>query len=686
MKFNVDREKVIKYADKAFLGLALVFLALAALLWYFGGGKPDLSYSKVKKAVDEVRNDTQKAGELDYVQGTLLKDDPLANLISERDAAVAYDVSFRNAHKATFGWLRGISPVNISDILSRNLSDKDLLAEGLKLLAEAAKLPKSKARTDQLLTAQQVLRAVKEEKLASQEERDSLRTALTQARDAVSAEVSEYAPYRPLAPYEQQRVKYARLPDEAHRVAPVRLMANAAYGYTPADSGLGEERFYVTFQAQVDLGLQTQWSNEAANSSENTELQVNRTILVGYDVQVQQRRSDGTWPTEWQDLVPGRDLVTYDWVAGRGGTNSLLRFVTMADGNAEILYGDSAKADQVRKEFNTKKEALAKREYEESLLRPPFFPLSGLEKGPILPYDLAGEPAVPAKPEESSKDSSGLPLLDLGKDKPADQGDRPKAPAQMTEITGNHLLTAADAGKTYRYRVRVRFLNPIFGAAISMIDPKHQEEGWIYQLAGRWSEPSEPVTMPELVKYFFVGQSPGNKANFVIKRWRYGEWYTAKSVTVGIGEAVTAERNETIKAKDRKGQLVVVKKDKISYDTGGVVLVDLTSSEFVRPGSLVKGVSPKAILHDPITGTLVSRLSELDKVEAAREERPQVVPGRRPVDQPTEPTPAPAAPPVRPGGQPPVRPGQPLPGDMQEPPPPPPPPTQRPDDFSPVPR
>lgn len=677
MKFNVDREKVIKYADKAFLGLALVFLALSAALWHFGAGKPDPSYSSVKKAVDGVRDDMQKAGELSYVREELLKDNPLANLIAEDDTKENSAGQFKNAQKITFGWLRNFAPVNVSEILNQNLADKELMAKGVELLGQG-----------KFREALQVLKAVKEEKLANQDERDSLRASLSQAREGAFALVSAYAPYRSIAPYDQPRVKYARIPDESHRVAPTRVMANAAYGYTPGDNGPGEERNYVTIQARVDVGLQTQWCSDAANTADNPDLQVAKTTLTGYDVQVQQRRADGTWPTEWKDLVAAQDLVTYDMVNTRGAASSLLRIITMPDGDAQILNGDSAKADQARKEFEGKKQNLLK--YESYILRPPFFELSGLEQGPILPYDLAGEPAQEqVKPEDTAKSNGGL--VDYSQEHATAGNSKPKASSEIKEITGNHLLTMNDAGKTYRYRLRVRFLNPIFGAPAGMVDPKHQNEGWIFQLVGRWSEPSEPVTMPELVKYYFVGQSPGNRANFIIKRWRYGEWYSVKGISVGIGDAVTAERSETIKAKDRKGQLVVIKpKDKLSYDTGGVVVVDLTTSEFTRPGSPIKSVSPKVILYDPISGGLVTRLSEIDKHEASKEERGPVIPGRRPVDQPAvepTPTPAPATPPVRPGTQPGTRPGQTLPGDMVEPPPPPPPPSQRPqDDFSPVPR
>lgn len=556
MRLKIDREKVIKYADKAFLGLALVFLILAAALWYLSGGKPKLTYSTIKSEYRSAQTEMQKATTPDYIKGTLLKDD--VSLQELAFSSPAYDKNFIR-------------------------------------FQENQSLPKPWLQAP------------------------------------ISAAGGAWAPYRAIAEGGVRTTKLARLSDMEHRVAPTGLRARADMGYSPSGKetqGIpGDERFYITLQWRTEFGQQTLWSREAANADANSVLDaaIVSTIPSGYDVEVQQLKADGTWPASWQPLVPGRDQVTNDMVNPRAG---LQRLITLPDGDPQVLYGDAKKGDEYRKAFEAVKANIIK--YQKLILQPPFFPLAGLPDGQILPFDEGDEPEAGPGDEgtggilpPAGRESGALaPANDGALENAAREPEgvpgraKPGFRSQRVDAYVNHLLTERDAGKIFRYRVRMRFLNPIFGVPANVIDPKAPKEGWQVEVVGPWSEPSSPVTLPPVVRYYFTSQVFGSKANFTLFRWKYGEWYTAKGVSVGVGDAITTERSETIRVKDLRGlEVKLPQKMKISYDTGGVVVVDLTTGEALVPG-VGKRPSQKVILYDPVTGTLESRLAENDKLAA----------------------------------------------------------------------
>lgn len=222
MRLKVDREKVIKYADKAFLGLAVAFLILAAALWFLSGSKPKLTYGTIKADFQKAQADMAQATSKEYIKETLLKDDP--SLKELAFATPAYDksfVSFQDRQPAP--WLK----------------------------------------------------------------------------TPISATGGIWAPYRAIAGEIAPPTMLARVPDPAHRVAPTGLRVRADMAYSPsgkeAQGILGDERFYVTLQFSAELGQQTQWSREAANAIHNPTLDagITATVPSGYDVQVQQLKSDG---------------------------------------------------------------------------------------------------------------------------------------------------------------------------------------------------------------------------------------------------------------------------------------------------------------------------------------------------------------------------------------------------------
>src|SRR5262249_54744051 len=87
---------------------------------------------------------------------------------------------------------------------------------------------------------------------------------------------------------------------------------------------------------------------------------------------------------------------------------------------------------------------------------------------------------------------------------------------------------AVEAGKTYRYRMRVELVNRFVGR-VKSIQPVSAAQ--LTTLAGDWSEPTDPVTVAPSTRFYFAGAVNPPKAGedqAVIKvdvfRWLTGKW------------------------------------------------------------------------------------------------------------------------------------------------------------------
>ena len=78
------------------------------------------------------------------------------------------------------------------------------------------------------------------------------------------------------------------------------------------------------------------------------------------------------------------------------------------------------------------------------------------------------------------------------------------------------------AGKTYRYKMRYRLKNPIFGAANASDPPELSEK---FALVSEFSDWTTPVTVPALVNFFVAGGVvPGRSTvAFEVFRWDQGQ-------------------------------------------------------------------------------------------------------------------------------------------------------------------
>lgn len=78
------------------------------------------------------------------------------------------------------------------------------------------------------------------------------------------------------------------------------------------------------------------------------------------------------------------------------------------------------------------------------------------------------------------------------------------------------------SGKTYRYRVRYKMQNPIYGL-FNVSRPENLTEQ--FALTSEWSQWSQPVGLDSLVRYFVYSTRPNtNSVNFEVFKWENGIW------------------------------------------------------------------------------------------------------------------------------------------------------------------
>ena len=83
MAMKFDQETVFKYADKAFLAVALVFLAFTVVMLFVGKSDTEVSYAQVDSDLRKAENDQKEA----HIQEFFKDKEQLASL-SEEDRQI----------------------------------------------------------------------------------------------------------------------------------------------------------------------------------------------------------------------------------------------------------------------------------------------------------------------------------------------------------------------------------------------------------------------------------------------------------------------------------------------------------------------------------------------------------------------------------------------------------------------
>ncbi|HUU09259.1 MAG TPA: hypothetical protein VM431_01820 [Phycisphaerae bacterium] len=115
------------------------------------------------------------------------------------------------------------------------------------------------------------------------------------------------------------------------------------------------------------------------------------------------------------------------------------------------------------------------------------------------------------------------------------------------EVSAEHVYAtvwANDAtvlpGRTYQYRMRVGVASPVY----SLPGVKDEEARWTPEYVGQWSEPTEEVSVPEVVQFYFVGTF-GQRINLELHRWIHGQWIIVPSAPSNVGAPVVYVKKRT---------------------------------------------------------------------------------------------------------------------------------------------
>jgi hypothetical protein len=123
-----------------------------------------------------------------------------------------------------------------------------------------------------------------------------------------------------------------------------------------------------------------------------------------------------------------------------------------------------------------------------------------------------------------------------------------------------------EAGKSYRYRVRVRLWNRFAGRPSLVVEAADAERAVI---AGEWSEPSELVRAAPQTHFFVLGQSVDRTAaNIEVRKWHRGQWLR-KLFTPAVGDVIGELRTVRLPAQGGSGQ---VSHAQVDFDTGVTLL------------------------------------------------------------------------------------------------------------------
>lgn len=141
-----------------------------------------------------------------------------------------------------------------------------------------------------------------------------------------------------------------------------------------------------------------------------------------------------------------------------------------------------------------------------------------------------GAPATPGQPGRPGVGPDGRPIGPMMLDNP------------KVQVWAHDL--SVEAGKEYRYRLRVVVNNPLFGRTASL-KPEQAELAKDALARGAWSEWTEPTTVDPSEFYFITSASErdgvsGTRASAELFKFYYG-YYRRGSVTVEPGDTLSAE-------------------------------------------------------------------------------------------------------------------------------------------------
>ncbi|MFO8013006.1 MAG: hypothetical protein R6X20_06830 [Phycisphaerae bacterium] len=183
-----------------------------------------------------------------------------------------------------------------------------------------------------------------------------------------------------------------------------------------------------------------------------------------------------------------------------------------------------------------------------------------------------------------------------------------------------------DPGNTYQYRMRAAILNPVW--SLPSVQPA--EARWTLEFLGPWSDPADPVSIPELSEFYFVGTF-GERINLELHKWLHGQWIIVPSAPTYIGAPVVYVKSRARITVPGSGETV----EKDVEIAPGVFLVDIVRQFPYQPKGGTRPINTNVLMYADEQGNLLRRIDWEDQERSRndRKERKQAAPapagGRR---------------------------------------------------------
>ena len=208
---------------------------------------------------------------------------------------------------------------------------------------------------------------------------------------------------------------------------------------------------------------------------------------------------------------------------------------------------------------------------------------------------------------------------------------REKLPHQQTwahDWAANSVVN----GATYQYRIRIRTLNRLAGYPESFQNP--QDAGVIF-IAGEWSEPTDPITIPQ-ASLFFVTRDDVKRREIGVEfyRWYDGVWITSRAAKFNEGNKLAYQTRVAVPGIPDRNE---VQNALVDFAVDATLLsIDFarshrerkagTGAEGVKFGPVATGTS--AVFVDS-NGQLSERVVALDKAHPAKKKVEIYTPPKR---------------------------------------------------------
>ncbi|MEA3367728.1 MAG: hypothetical protein U9R68_06405 [Planctomycetota bacterium] len=226
-----------------------------------------------------------------------------------------------------------------------------------------------------------------------------------------------------------------------------------------------------------------------------------------------------------------------------------------------------------------------------------------------------GAEAAPAKPAPPSDTGGRSPWEGIAgpEERPSERPAEATEPAEREHVYATLWVNDAtvEPGKTYQYQMRTAVLNPVW--SLTYVQPK--EDRWKLEFLGPWSEPTEPVTVPKLVEFYFVGTF-GRRINLELHKWIHGQWIIIPSAPTRIGGPVVYTKRRARLTVPGTGETV----EQDVEMAPGAFLVDIIRQFPYQPQGRNRPIPTNVLVYADEQGNLHRRIQWADQ-ERERKDR-----------------------------------------------------------------